>query len=68
MSINHLSSFPSVAQPDIWWWCGGKTLRAVLPHNWARLCIPINLIMPVTVLTDLTLQTRKLIITELKDQ
>ena len=27
-----------VARADVWWFCGGKTLRAELPTDWKGIC------------------------------
>uniref|UniRef100_A0AAY4E1F4 Uncharacterized protein n=1 Tax=Denticeps clupeoides TaxID=299321 RepID=A0AAY4E1F4_9TELE len=49
VSTHNLSHSPKVDRSDIWWWCGGKTLRPTLPKNWSGICTPSTLILPVTV-------------------
>jgi len=46
----HLSQDVWVARTDIWWFCGGKTLRPILSANWRGICALIQLIMPFYVL------------------
>lgn len=36
---------------DVWWYCGGQTLRGVLPRNWKGQCAFVCLLNPVTVVS-----------------
>ncbi|XP_074058345.1 uncharacterized protein LOC141499581 [Macrotis lagotis] len=38
----------TVPRADLWWWCGGRKLRQVLPNNWHGTCALIQLAMPFT--------------------
>lgn len=48
----------SVARADVWWYCGGTTVRGTLPELWYGRCILVSFIMPITIQpvspTDLT--------------
>ncbi|NWT49159.1 SYNA protein, partial [Chroicocephalus maculipennis] len=37
-----------VPRADLWWCCGGKTLRSVLPANWKGPCGMVQLAIPFT--------------------
>uniref|UniRef100_A0A3B4VMT9 Uncharacterized protein n=1 Tax=Seriola dumerili TaxID=41447 RepID=A0A3B4VMT9_SERDU len=40
----------STPRADVWWFCGGKTLRSMLPYDWKGKCALIQLVMPFYVL------------------
>ncbi|KAM4689008.1 uncharacterized protein O3C94_007131 [Discoglossus pictus] len=44
---NHL-----VGRADIWWYCGGKQVRQVLPSLWGGICTLIQLAQPFYILPD----------------
>ncbi|NXV13732.1 SYCY2 protein, partial [Cepphus grylle] len=37
-----------VPRSDLWWYCGGRTLRSVLPANWKGTCGIVQLAIPFT--------------------
>ena len=40
------------ARSDIWWFCGGRVLRGVLPVNFSGICAIVQLVMPVFILPN----------------
>ncbi|KAK0141209.1 Syncytin-A [Merluccius polli] len=40
------------ARSDIWWFCGGRVLRGVLPVNFSGICAIVQLVMPIFILPD----------------
>ncbi|XP_031464213.1 uncharacterized protein LOC116238584 [Phasianus colchicus] len=37
-----------VPRADLWWYCGGKILRSILPSNWGGTCALVQLAIPFT--------------------
>lgn len=44
--VDDLLSKMKVARLDIWWYCGTKILRSILPRDWTGTCAPVQLVMP----------------------
>ncbi|XP_049906334.1 uncharacterized protein LOC126393930 [Epinephelus moara] len=40
----------TMARADVWWFCGGKTLRAKLPTDWKGTCAMVQLLMQTYIL------------------